>query len=42
MEAQVWNLLMGMAFCSFGLDWTGHLIEDYVNHMDPVQKWLLG
>ena len=42
MEAQVWNLLMGMAFCSFGLDSTGHLIEDYANHMDSVQKWLLG
>ena len=41
METQVWNLLMGVGFCLFGLDWTGPLIEDYVNHMDPVQKWLL-
>ena len=41
LETQVWNLLMGIAFCSFGLDWTCPLIEDYANHMDPIQKWLL-
>ena len=41
METQVWNLVMGMDFCSFGLDWTGPQIEDYANHIDPMQKWLL-
>ena len=41
LETEVWNLLMGIAFCPFGLDWTCPLIEDYANHMDPIQKWLL-